>query len=108
MVRLGHRNVRILGSCGQSTVEYILLLAVVISLIYTITNLPAFKRLLGEGGTFAVAMKNQMEWNYRFASQGSEPFTTITYPNAEHPAYFNKARGETHFIGPVEPYGEGP
>ena len=108
MVRLGNRNVHILGNRGQSTVEYILLLAVVISLIVTITNMPRFKALLGEGGSFAVAMKNEMEWNYRFASQGREPFSTITYPNAFHPSYYNSAKGSTHFIGPVDPYGGPP
>lgn len=108
MVRMGNRNVHILNPRGQSTVEYILLLAVVISLIYTVTNMPRFKALLGEGGSFAVAMKNEMEWNYRFASQGREPFSTITYPNAFHPAYYNATRNATHFIGPIKPYGGPP
>lgn len=108
MVRMGNRKVRILGSRGQSTVEYILLLAVVISLIYTVINLRMFKELLGDGGKFAVTMKNEMEWNYRFASQGREPFTTISYPGAAHPAYFNTAKGMTHFIGPRDPYGASP
>ena len=106
MVRMGNRNVHILNHRGQSTVEYILLLAVVISLIYTITNSQRFRDLLGEGGSFATTMKSEMEWNYRFGSQGRTTTTTITFPNAFHPTYYNTARNTTHFIGPIKPYGE--
>ncbi len=108
MVGMGNRNVHILNHRGQSTVEYILLLAVVISLIVTVTNMPRFKALLGEGGSFATTMKNEMEWNYRFASQGRSTGTVITYPNARHPTYFNSERNTTHFIGPIRPYGGPP
>jgi len=95
-----------LNQRGQSTVEYILLLAVVISLIYTVINSARFKDIVGEGGSFANKMKNSMEWNYRFGSQGTEGFSTIQYPGGRHPTYFNSSTGFTHFIGPIKPYGE--
>lgn len=106
MVRMGNRNVHILNHRGQSTVEYILLLAVVVSLIFTITSSQRFKDLLGEGGSFATTMKSEMEWNYRFASQGRSSVNTIIFPNAFHPAYYNINRNTTRFIGPIKPYGE--
>jgi hypothetical protein len=90
-------------------VEYILLLAVVISLIYTIINSDRFRDLLGEGGSFATTMKNEMEWNYRFSSQGrSSGPATIIYPGAAHPSYYNTPRASTHFIGPINTYGADP
>jgi len=108
MARMGHRNVRFLDDFGQSTVEYILLLAVVVSLIFLVVNSDRFRNLMGEGGTFATRIKGEMEWNYRFATPGNEEFSTINYPGGQHPSYFNSTRGGTHFIGPVEPYGETP
>ncbi len=104
MVRLGNWHVSILKSRGQSTVEYILLLAVVISIIYLLVNSQRFKDLLGEGGTLATRMKGTTEWNYRFASPGNEEFAQINYPNGRHPTYWNGATNTTHFIGPKKPY----
>lgn len=102
MVGLGNRHAAFLRARGQSTVEYILLLAVVISLIYLITRSERFRALLGEGGTLATNMKGTTEWNYRFASPGTDEFSTINYPNARHPTYWNGTT--THFIGPKDPY----
>jgi hypothetical protein len=102
---MGHRNARFLSASGQSTVEYILLLAVVVSLIFLVVNSDRFRDLMGEGGTFATRIKGEMEWNYRFATPGNEEFSTINYPGAQNPSYFNTTRNGTHFIGPINPYG---
>jgi len=93
----------LLNSRGQSTVEYILLLAVVISLAYLVINSRKFKDLLGRNGTFANNMKNEAEWNYRFASPGNVGFSTINY-GSSHPTYWNSVKSTTHFIGPKDPY----
>ncbi len=91
---------------GQSTVEYILLLAVVVSLVFTVINSARFKDLLGEGGGFALRMKDEMEWNYRFGSQyyGDASAFNVNLGSRNHPGYYNQRRGATHFIGPLRPY----
>lgn len=91
---------------GQSTVEYVLLLAVVVSLVFTVINSARFKDLLGEGGGFALRMKDEMEWNYRFASQyyGEASAFNVNLGSRNHPGYYNQRRGATHFIGPLRPY----
>ena len=91
---------------GQSTVEYVLLLAVVVSLVFTVINSARFKDLLGEGGGFALRMKDEMEWNYRFASQyyGDASAFNVNLGARNHPGYYNQRRGATHFIGPLRPY----
>ena len=102
MVGMGNRH--LLNQRGQSTVEYILLLSVIISIFYAVINSARFKQLLGENGTFATRVKNEAEWNYRFSSPGNVGFSTIKYEPKDHPSYFNTAKGTTHFIGPKDPY----
>jgi len=100
------RTDAILGRSGQSTVEYLLLLAVVISLAYTIINSSRFKELLGEGGTLGTTMRLENEWNYRFAKPRN-PTTPASWSGAnvaDHPSYWNAATGSTHFVAPVKPY----
>jgi len=93
---------------GQSTVEYVLLLAVVASLVFTVINSARFKDLLGEGGGFAVRMKDEMEWNYRFGSQyyGDSAAFNVNLSSRNHPGYYNQTKGTTHFIGPLKTYPE--
>lgn len=95
-----------LDQLGQSTVEYVLLLAVVVSLVFTVINSARFKDLLGEGGGFALRMKDEMEWNYRFASQyyGDASAFNVNLGSRNHPGYYNQRKGATHFIGPLRPY----
>jgi hypothetical protein len=101
---MGNRSYKFLKQTGQSTVEYILLLAVVISLVYTLVNSPLFRQFIGRNGTFAQKMKATTEWNYRFGSQGVLPFTQINYSSATHPSYWNSSASSTHFFGPLKSY----
>jgi hypothetical protein len=91
---------------GQSTVEYILLLAVVISLIFVVINSDRFKDLLGDGGGLAQRVKQELEWNYRFGSQfyGDQGAWNTNLTGSSHPAYWNQRRSNSHFIGPLRPY----
>lgn len=105
MVRMGNRNDVILNPRGQSTVEYILLLAVVVSLIYAVINSARFKEIMGEGGTLGESMRRESEWNYRFAKpRNGSSFSWSGTNSSEHPSYWNNERGATHFIGPKDPY----
>lgn len=88
---------------GQSMVEYILLLVVVISLIHTIINSNRFKDLIGKEGRFATKMKGEAQWNYRHGSPGNG--AAVIYSTAkDHPTYYNLSKNMSHFIGPKDPY----
>jgi hypothetical protein len=102
LARLGNKN--LLNQLGQSMVEYILLLAVVISLVYTVINSGPFQNLIGESGSFPTMMKNEMEWNYRFGSQGNGGVGLPFYAPTSHPTYWNTQTGFSHFIGPLKQY----
>lgn len=105
VVGLGNRDDVVLSQRGQSTVEYVLLLAVVVAILAAIVNSAAFRDRFGEGGRFAKAIKGELQWNYRFGSQGREPGTVrIPYPGGTHPSYYNGTRNTSHFFGPKEPY----
>jgi hypothetical protein len=89
-------------------VEYILLLAVVVSLILTFYNSEAYRRLFGSKGKFAKMIKEESEFSYRQAySRTSSP--DITVPNAgereitQYPSY-KAPSGDTRFFGPRNPY----
>ena len=105
VVRLGNRNDFILVEDGQSTVEYLLLLAVVIAIVTAVFYSACFKERFGEGGRFARAIKDETQWNYRHGSPGRQAGNVpITYPNATHPTYYNSSRSSSHFFGPVDIY----
>jgi hypothetical protein len=92
---------------GQTVVEYILLLAVSVSLVVTIFRSQAFKSLFGTQGSVGKLYKQESEWGYRHAftvgkTPGEQP---IPYPSAEqHPSYYNFSVSESRFFGPSDPY----
>ena len=61
---------RLLGSSGQTTVEYVLLLAVVFLIVFTIFRNPKFKEFMGENGAFFAATKGIIEHSYQFTLDG--------------------------------------
>lgn len=95
---------------GQTLVEYILLLVVAVSLVMTVYNSQAFKRIFGEQGEIGNKMKTQNEFSYRhaFAFKSDGSVTDIPPDNREisiHPSYAEPGAG-TRFFGPKEPYGQ--
>lgn len=105
VVRLGNWNVLDLKNQGQSTVEYLLLIAVVISILTTIFNSNLFKDFIGNNGRFAKAIKEETQWNYRHALPGRQVSPVpIFYGSGAHPSYYNSSLGNSRFFGPVEPY----
>ncbi len=99
---------------GQTTVEYILLFAVVVSLVLTVYKSAAFKRIFGEQGEVGLKIKAQNEFSYRHAFHISgaerEPVPDIARDNKDitiHPSYVDLSGGnESRFFGPKEPYGQ--
>jgi hypothetical protein len=107
-------EIKIKGQKGQTTVEYILLFAVVVSLVITVYKSDAFRRLFGEQGEVGLKIKAQNEFSYRhaFHISGSErePIPDIPRENKDitiHPSYVDSSSAnETRFFGPKEPYGQ--
>lgn len=92
---------------GQTVVEYMLLLAVSISLVMTFYNSALYKRLFGNSGTIGEAIKSESEFNYRhaFPAQGQ----TDSHPRTErngaiHPSYYDNIFGGSRFFGSVNKY----
>jgi hypothetical protein len=107
-------EIKIKGQKGQTTVEYILLFAVVVSLVMTVYKSAAFRRLFGEQGEVGLKIKAQNEFSYRhaFHISGSErePVPDIPRENKDitiHPSYVDSSSAnESRFFGPKEPYGQ--
>ncbi|MEE2670557.1 MAG: hypothetical protein VYA54_02540 [Bdellovibrionota bacterium] len=83
---------------GQSTVEYILVLAVVISMSLLVFRSNGFKNLFGENGRFSDVYKRQMEYSYRHGRPGDERFRTPNYGSDQHDSYNGRL-----FVG-TDPY----
>jgi Flp pilus assembly pilin Flp len=103
MVCLEDKNKFILNEDGQSAVEYILLLVVVVSLTLSVFKNPKFKEFFGEDSYFFTAMKMRMQYSYQHGLVGETDTTTSTY-TGNHDTYFNSATGKTRFIAPVSKY----
>lgn len=74
---------------GQTMVEYILLLAVAVSLVYTFYNSEAFRRLFGEQGAIGQRIKTETEFSYRHAYMRNRPANDIDPNNrssSSHPS----------------------
>jgi hypothetical protein len=90
---------------GQTVVEYILLLTVGISLVYTFYRSQAYQRLFGENGSIGQAIKTESEFNYRHAyPRKATDINQVDYSGTSHPSYYDSTRGATRFFGPKEPY----
>ena len=94
---------------GQTLVEYILLLAVAVSLVLTFYNSEAFRRLFGSQGTFGVKLKNGSQFSYRHAYLPANPADIVDVEKnnkegAIHPSYLDTKNSGTRFFGPKDPY----
>jgi len=93
---------------GQTMVEYILLLAVAVSLVMTFYNSEAFRRLFGTQGTFGVQLKATSQFAYRHAYLPKPEEAVDVDRNhkegASHPSYLDVKNGGTRFFGPKDPY----
>lgn len=99
---------RILNSeIGQSTVEYILLMAVVVSLMTTVWNSRVFNDFLGEDSDFFNGIAEMIRVHYQFAANVPAG-TEYDSPTLVHPSFVNGTRTRffTHAGGgsyPVSP-----
>tara|TARA_Y100000768_G_scaffold375852_1_gene347159 strand:- start:25696 stop:25998 length:303 start_codon:yes stop_codon:yes gene_type:complete len=83
---------------GQSTVEYILLFAVVTSLVFAILNSNGFNRIFGENGMIAETYRQQLEFSYRHGFVRNTPSSAPNYSGSSHESYNGK------FFSAADPY----
>lgn len=91
---------------GQTVVEYILLLAVAMSLIVTFYRSATFQRFFGTQGELGKLYKLDAEWGYRHASMTGRATETNEPKSSaeEHASYYNAGKSQTHFFGPSDAY----
>ena len=80
---------------GQSTVEYILLLAVVTSLAFSIFNSDRFKSFLGPDSAFFNQMVKKIEYSYRHGQEGLEDETDY---DGNHPTFYSEDEDQSRFF----------
>lgn len=92
-----------INQTGQATVEYILMLAVVMGFVFYVFNHPGVKDFLASDGALFGKLKNTIQYSYRHAMGGvvSERYPA-NYSEASHPSYVGGT--ETRFFGPAQEY----
>ena len=88
------------NSSGQSTVEYILLLVVVVSLSYLLLKSRIFRDVLDPDSDFISAIVKEMEYSYRHGNRGRE----IKLPLQNHESFYNPKEGRSRFFSSLEEY----
>ena len=92
------RHIYILNQKGQSSVEYIMLFVLTVSLVFSVLNSDAFKGYFGEQGKFATVYKNEIEFSYTNSYQGRKAFETPDYTSSSHSSY-EMSPGVSRFFG---------
>lgn len=90
---------------GQTMVEYMLLLAVALSLVVTFYNSEAFKRLFGNQGSLGKMIKEESEFSYRHAYMRNkgEDVPRGNRDGSVHPSYVHPSGG-SRFFSAKDPY----
>lgn len=86
--------------------EYILLLAVAMSLVVTFYRSATFQRFFGEQGELGQMYKQESEWGYRHGHLNGR-YTEDNSPKnsaEEHSSYYNGNLSQTRFFGPSDNY----
>jgi hypothetical protein len=84
-------------------IEYVLLLAVVMFLVATIFRSQLFTDLFGQDSSFFAALKERMEYGYRYTHGGLGVDNGAPPPPEIHPSY--RESGGSRFAGATSPYG---
>lgn len=95
---------------GQSLVEYVLLLAVLSSLGYSVYNGKRFKEFLaGDQGLF-LTMRKGIAYSYRYGREYRKDIDfdekmEFDYQSNKHDTYFNAEENSSRFFTGQEAYG---
>lgn len=88
---------------GQSTVEYILLLSVLVTIGTTVFNSQPFLKLFGPDSQVFDILRRKVEYSYRYGSDGID-VDSSNY-SGDHKTYVLES-GEGRFFTPIETYPE--
>lgn len=89
--KLLHTKYKLLrNSKGQSTVEYILLLAVVVGIAATIFKATDFNNIFGPNGSVAQEYKDRLEFAYRHGLIVRGGRLVPDYSSGRHESYNNR------------------
>ena len=96
---------------GQSTVEYILLLGLLSSLVFVVFKNSKFKTLFQSDAGLFSTMRKGMSYTYRFGREYRDSAEydnafSFEYTNGQHPLYFNKEANTSRFFSGTTVYGE--
>jgi hypothetical protein len=92
---------KILNQRGQTMIEYILLLVVVVSLAVAFMNSDTYKKFVGKDSLLMQKLVRQMSYSYRHGRQGEVDESNYSI---EHDTYFNRTEGKSRFFTPIEAY----
>jgi hypothetical protein len=91
---------------GQSVLEYILLMAVVVSIGMAVFKSKVFTDFMGPNSVYFETLKRNFEFTYRYGSPPTgleDPAEGNAYSN-RHESYYNGITNETRFFTPIETY----
>lgn len=89
---------------GQSAVEYIMLLAVIVSLSFTVFNNKIFLKYMGPDSAYFGAIRSYLGYSYRYGLPGAEDKEDFNSYERAHPSYVNELSGQTRYFFPLEAY----
>lgn len=87
-----------LNESGQSTVEYILLLVVIVTFISTVFNSRRFKEFFGEDSAFFTAIAERIRVNYRHSTVIAPSDDIGLAPVREHPSFYFSESDTSRFF----------
>lgn len=92
---------------GQSIVEYIMLLGVVLLLVLTVLKNDRFQDIMGPNSTIVNGMRDSMMYSYRHGRPGLSSADTSNYTSS-HETYTRSDGNGSRFFSNNDPYPAGP
>lgn len=94
----------VLNNKGQSTIEYIMLFLVVMTLTMTVFKSQAFQDFFGENSTFFEAIIKKIEYSYRYGTEFNATGYTMPLPptSTGNPNFFDG--NNSRFFVPITKY----
>jgi hypothetical protein len=93
---MGKRSNLFLNKKGQSAVEYILLLAVVSTLMFTLVNSKSFKDFLGKDSGFFKTLAEKYAVSYRHGLLNGDD--DLDYTGHDHVTFYNEGSNTSRFF----------
>ena len=88
---------------GQSIVEYIMLLGVVLTLVLVVIQNEKFREIMGPNSTIVNGMRNSMMYTYRHGRPGTAELDNSTY-TGNHDTFTNTDGSGSRFFSNDEDY----